>query len=99
MTIHWLGYAGTALVILAYVPQIAHLVRQRCSAGLSAGAYLLWGIAAMLLLGYALATGDPVFTALQVYQVGAAVSICLLSRRYRDSLCEIHGGARAPRSD
>jgi hypothetical protein len=97
MSVHWLGYAGTCLVIVAYLPQITHLVREHCSAGVSSGAYLLWGVAAVLLLSYAIAQGDPVFTALQIYQVAAAGTICLLSRYYRDSLCEIHGGGR-PRS-
>jgi uncharacterized protein with PQ loop repeat len=92
MSVHWLGYAGTGLVIVAYLPQITHLVREHCSAGVSSGAYLLWGVAAMLLLSYAIAKGDPVFTALQIYQVVATVAICLLSRHYRDSLCEDHGG-------
>ena len=79
MSVHWLGYVGTGLVIVAYLPQIRHLVRERCSAGVSSGAYLLWGVAAMLLLSYAVARGDPVFTALQLYQVAAAIAICLLS--------------------
>jgi lipid-A-disaccharide synthase-like uncharacterized protein len=92
MSVHWLGYVGTGLVIVAYLPQITHLVWEHCSAGVSSWAYLMWGVAAILLLSYAIAKGDPVFTALQIYQVVATVAICLLSRHYRDSLCEDHGG-------
>lgn len=94
MTIHWLGYAGTALVIVAYFPQVVHLVRERCSAGLSFGAHLLWMLAAGLLLTYAIAKGDPVFTALQSYQVLATATVCFFSKRFEHSLCEIHGGQR-----
>jgi uncharacterized protein with PQ loop repeat len=92
MSIHWLGYTGTALVIVAYLPQIIHLVREQCSAGLSAGAYMLWGLAAILLLSYAISTRDPVFVALQSYQLGATVLICFFCKRYEGSLCEDHGG-------
>lgn len=89
---HWLGYIGTAIVIAAYLPQILHLVRERCSAGLSAGAYLMWAIASMLLLSYAVGARDPVFMALQTYQVSAAALICFFANKYRDSLCALHGG-------
>jgi uncharacterized protein with PQ loop repeat len=92
MSIEWFGYAGTALVIVAYLPQVTHLVREQCSAGVSSGAYFLWGLAAVLLLSYAIAQSDPVFSALQLYQVAATGTIFLLSRYYRGSLCELHGG-------
>lgn len=36
------GYAGTAVMIGAYVPQIWHLHREHCSAGISVRAYALW---------------------------------------------------------
>lgn len=42
MSIHWFGYVGTALVIVAYLPQITHLIREKCSAGISFGAYAIW---------------------------------------------------------
>ena len=92
MSIHWMGYAGTGLVIIAYLPQVKHLFRERCSVGVSSSAYLMWGIASMLLLSYAIARRDPVFIALQSYQLGATVLIYLLSRRYRATVCEHHGG-------
>lgn len=49
MEYKWLGFVGTGLVILAYFPQLVHLVRERCSAGLSIGAYVIWAVAALLL--------------------------------------------------
>ena len=88
MTFHWywLGYGGTALVMLAYLPQILHLLRQRCSAGLSVGAYLMWGISALLLLSYAMSRGDGVFIALQIYQLMATMLICFYCKKYEYSL-------------
>ena len=69
MSIDWFGYVGTALVIVAYLPQITHLIRDTCSAALSFGAYVTWAVAAVLLLTYAVLTRDAVFMALQSYQV------------------------------
>lgn len=92
MSFQWLGFAGTALVALAYVPQITHLVRAKCTAGVSLWAYTVWGLSAVLLLIYAISTRDAVFIALQAYQLLAATSIYLLSRRQDRRLCDIHCG-------
>ncbi len=92
VSIEWLGFAGMALCVLAYLPQIIHLIKEHCSAGLSAGAYFMWGIAALLLLTYAIAKRDPVFISLQSYHVGASALIFYYCLRYRGQLCEEHGG-------
>ncbi len=96
MSIHWLGYAGTALVMVAYLPQVTHLVRERCSAGISFGAYASWTLAAVLLLIYATVKRDPVFMALQGYQVVALATVCAFSKKFQHHLCEIHGGPIHP---
>lgn len=93
MSIHWFGYAGTALVIVAYLPQITHLFLERCSAGMSFRAYAIWVVAAVLLLTYAVITRDSVFTALQSYQVLATGLICFYCKRFEHSLCQLHGGS------
>ena len=72
-------------MILAYVPQITHLVGARCSAGLSLRAYLTWGLAASFLLFYAVVTGDLVFIALQSYAVVATAVISFFCIRYENS--------------
>jgi uncharacterized protein with PQ loop repeat len=92
ISIEWLGFAGIALCILGYLPQVIHLIKDRCSAGLSAGAYCTWGISAMLLLAYAISRRDLVFIALQTYNVGATALIYYLCRKYKGHLCELHGG-------
>ncbi|HSG78427.1 MAG TPA: PQ-loop repeat-containing protein [Acidimicrobiia bacterium] len=96
MAIEWLGFMGTGLVMAAYVPQVAHLLRARCAGGVSLGAYLVWSTAAILLLTYAIASGDPVFIALQGYQLVTLASISLLSIRRRASLCDLHCGPPPP---
>lgn len=92
MTIHWLGYSGTALVIFAYLPQAYHLFREKCSAGLSHKAYLMWSFSSALLLIYAVAIRDTVFIALQGYQATATILICFFSKRYEKRPCEDHRG-------
>lgn len=93
MSMHWLGYTGTALVVLAYLPQIIHLITERCSAGLSMRAYLMWVTSAIFLLSYAISLGDQVFIALQSYQLLATTLICFYCKKYEYSLCEDHEGA------
>ncbi len=92
MYFQWLGFAGTALVAIAYVPQITHLLRAKCTAGVSLWAYLVWSLSAVLLLIYAISTRDAVFIALQGYQLLAATSIYVLSRRQDRRLCDVHCG-------
>ena len=92
VSIEWLGFAGIALCVLAYLPQVVHLIKEHCSAGLSPGAYYMWVIAALLLLVYAIAKSDPVFISLQSYQLVASTVILYYCLRYRGQFCEGHGG-------
>jgi uncharacterized protein with PQ loop repeat len=75
MEFEWLGFIGTGLVVLAYFPQLVHLVRERCSAGLSIGAYSMWATASVFLLIYAINLNDTVFIALQAFKVCATLLI------------------------
>ena len=86
----WIGFIGTALVIIAYLPQIHHLIAERCSGGISIKAYSLWFAAGFLMFVHAAAIGDPVFIALQVYQIGASALIILYALKYKESVCETH---------
>ena len=91
-SIEWLGFAGTVLCMVAYMPQVTQLIKKRCVDGLSTGAYCTWGIAGMFLLCYAITLKDPVFIALQTYQVGATVLIWYYCIKYKGHSCEEHGG-------
>ena len=90
MSIHCLGYVGTTLVVVAYLPQIIHMVREHCSAGLSLQAYVMWSVASAFLLIYAVAVRDGVFILLQGYQLSAAMLICFFSKKYEGMICEEH---------
>jgi uncharacterized protein with PQ loop repeat len=88
--IHWLGIVGTALVVIAYVPQITHLMMMRCGDGISLGAYVLWCSASSLLCVYAVIAEEPVFIALQGYHAVACALIFLFGTKYRTSRCPLH---------
>lgn len=87
---HWLGIFGTVLVMISYIPQITHLLQNRCGEGVSLSAYGLWMAASALLCGYAIIGSEPVFTALQGYHAAACGIILLLSAKYRRSRCPLH---------
>ena len=89
-----LGFVGTALVVVAYFPQIMHLVKEHCSAGISRYAYVLWGISGVFLLIHALMIHDNVFVILQGWNSVASFLIVGYSMRYRYGICESH---RLPR--
>ncbi len=90
MSTHWVGFAGILLVLVAFLPQIFHLVKEHCAAGISVWAFAIWWVASLLLLGHALGINDGVFIILQVYQLVANTVIVLYAQRYKHSLCEHH---------
>src|SRR5262249_55523316 len=60
MALHTLsGAIGTGIIIGAYFPEIARLVRTRRSDGVSISSYLLWSGASGLLLVHAWGIAEP----------------------------------------
>jgi uncharacterized protein with PQ loop repeat len=90
MSTSWVGFIGTVIVIIAYMPQVVHLVQAQCSAGISLRAYALWLLSSFLLLGHAFNLNDGVFIALQGYQLGATMTIVVFAWKYKHSTCELH---------
>src|SRR5215217_3636458 len=58
----FLGWVGTALVIVAYIPQIHHLSVEKCAWGSSITTWLIWLLASTLLLTYCVLRSDSMFT-------------------------------------
>ena len=88
------GYAGAGLAGAAYVPQIWHLVHERCSAGLSRLAFGVWLAASVLVLTNAVAIRATVFVVLGGIQVLATTVIVIYTNKYENSYCPTH----APRT-
>ena len=85
-----LGAVGTTFVIVGYVPQIGHLVRQHCTAGMSILAFSLWCVASLLFLIHAAAIGDAVFVVVQAVNFGAGALIVGLCTMYKGEVCPFH---------
>ena len=84
------GFAGAGLAGAAYVPQISHLVRARCSAGISRLAFGVWLLASVLTTTRAIAIHAGVFIALGGIQIAATALIMLCATRYKDTSCPSH---------
>lgn len=81
MSLELIGYIGTALVVAAYVPQIYHLIKHtHCACGISILSWILWLIAVLLLLVYAILLQDLVFILVQSINLIAIITIMVLSR-------------------
>jgi lipid-A-disaccharide synthase-like uncharacterized protein len=93
-----LGFAGIAIGVLAYVPQVVHLAREHCSAGVSSRAWAMWLMSSLLIGALALHRRDPVFIALQGSSLSSTAAIVFLALRYRGMVCESHAHAGADAS-
>jgi len=93
-----LGFAGIAVVVIAYAPQIIHLRKEHCSAGISLKAYSLWCVSSALFLIHAVMIRDIVFTVVQLINLVAIIVITLLVKRYGGYLCLTHLQAQQRRS-
>ena len=84
------GILGVAISVAAYVPQVVHLWREGCSAGVSSRAWAMWLISSVLILTLALHQREPVFIALQVINLASITVTLLLARKYRGMVCDFH---------
>jgi uncharacterized protein with PQ loop repeat len=85
-----LGAVGTALVVVGYVPQIGHLMRQHCTAGISILAFSLWCLASLLFLVHAAVIRDAVFVVVQAVNLGAGALIVGFCTKYKGEVCPFH---------
>lgn len=85
-----LGFVGTGVVAGAYVPQIWHLVKEHCSAGISIRAYFLWFLASVLFLVHAAMIKDIVFILVQVVNLLAIAAVVIYAKRYEKQICLLH---------
>jgi lipid-A-disaccharide synthase-like uncharacterized protein len=86
----FLGVAGIAISMLAYMPQVVHLAKEHCSAGVSSRAWAMWLISSLLVGTLAVHRGDLVFILLQISSLTSAAVILMLAQRYRGMVCEVH---------
>jgi lipid-A-disaccharide synthase-like uncharacterized protein len=85
-----LGITGIAISVAAYVPQVIHLGRAHCSAGVSSRAWAMWLASSLLVGALAVHRRDPVFILLQASSLASATAILVLAHRYRGLACDVH---------
>jgi uncharacterized protein with PQ loop repeat len=90
-----IGLAGAGLAGIAYLPQIIHLIAEKCSAGISIGAYAIWLIASLFVTASAMMSQSPVFICLGIVQIVATALIFFFSLRYKGQTCPSHRGQSA----
>lgn len=84
-----LGWVGTALVIIAYFPQIHHLMVQRCAWGISVSTWLIWLIASLVLLSYCIYRQEVLLCVVQGVNI-AAILITIVLVRSSNRVCPLH---------
>jgi uncharacterized protein with PQ loop repeat len=84
-----IGWAGTTLVIVAYYPQIHHLLVERCAWGISVSTWLIWLAASVLLLIYCILRREAMLSVVQSVNIAAIVTTLLLVRR-SNQVCPHH---------
>lgn len=85
-----LGLAGAIIAGYAYIPQITHLIKEKCSAGISRRAFALWLVASILITINAVYIHSVVFTVLGLIQIAATATICVFSLKFEGQTCDFH---------
>lgn len=84
-----IGWAGTALVIAAYFPQIHHLYVEKCAWGISLSTWWIWLVSSALLLTYAALDGSTMFVLVQAINMLAIAATIILAKR-SENVCPFH---------
>ena len=84
------GLTGALIAGYAYLPQITHLIKEHCSAGISRTAFALWFLSSVLVTINAVSIQSVVFISLGVVQISATAVIYFYSTRYRGLVCPFH---------
>jgi hypothetical protein len=85
-----LGMAGIGLSVVAYLPQVTHLAKEHCSAGVSTGAWWLWLTSSLLIGSLAIYRGDFVFIAMATTSMLSSAVVLIFAHRYRGAYCASH---------
>ena len=85
------------MVIAGYAPQIYHLLKERCTAGLSVPAFAIWCSASLLFLLHAAMIRDVVFVGVQMVNLAAGGTIVACCKKYEGHTCPFHLGPQSAR--
>jgi len=86
------GLIGAVLTVIAYYPQARHIMREHCVGGISTKTWLIWLMATVLILIYAITARDRIFILLETANIIAIISILILIRIYGNRVCHSSEG-------
>ncbi len=89
-----IGWIGTALVVIAYYPQIHHLWVESCAWGISVSTWLIWLAASILLLAYCIFRSEILLSVVQICSIAAILLTIILVRR-SNNICPYHRSVAA----
>lgn len=89
-----IGLTGALIAGYAYLPQITHLIKERCSAGISRSAYSLWLVSSVLVTINAVYIHSVVFIVLGVVQIFATATVFAYSTKYKGQVCQFHAAGK-----
>ena len=82
-----IGLIGAVLTVIAYFPQARHIVKEHCSGGISTRSWIIWLVASILLLIYAITTNNRIFILLEIINILAIILILILIKIYGKRIC------------
>lgn len=88
--VDYIGLTGAIIAGIAYVPQIKHLISEKCSAGISRGAFGLWLVSSVFVIINAIFTHAIAFIVLGAIQIISTTLILVFSTKYSGQVCEFH---------
>lgn len=89
-----IGLTGALIAGYAYLPQIKHLIKEQCSAGISRSAFALWLVSSVLLTVNAVFIQSVVFMVLGGIQICSTAIIFVYSTKYKNQVCLFHAGTK-----
>lgn len=87
VNIEILGLIGAVLTVIAYLPQARHIMKEHCVGGISTKTWLIWLIATVLILIYAITVRNRIFILLETANIIAIISILILIKIYGKRVC------------
>lgn len=88
-----IGLLGAGIAGYAYLPQIIHLIKEKCSDGISQGAYALWIASSVLLTINAFYIQSVVFIVLGIIQLISTITIFVFGSMHKNQVCEYHANS------
>lgn len=90
-----IGLIGAIISGIAYLPQIVHMLRERCTNGLSLRAFILWSLSSIMVTIHAISIGDMVFITLGAIQITATLIIAGYTATHKEAVCAYHAHLHA----